>query len=149
MHGLWPPFWLRLDLRVGLGFQLGLGANVPAQHERHRVDPEHLEPVPYEQEDEKVEPAGAVAAQQHRADRGGVEAERREAASERDLADPTTTVGADQDDARRRVPEQPGCALAPVAGEVRQRLDLLLRSGGCPYVVCQAAVGSCAVGWGL
>ena len=26
--------------------------------------------------------------------------------------------------------EQPGCALAPVAGEVRQRLDLLLRSGG-------------------
>ena len=26
--------------------------------------------------------------------------------------------------------EQPGCALAPVAGEVRQRLDLLLRSRG-------------------
>ena|GEM_PF-6469808 len=26
--------------------------------------------------------------------------------------------------------EQPGCALAPVAGEARQRLDLLFRSGG-------------------
>ena len=51
----------------------------------------------------KVEPAGAIAAQQHRADRGSVEAECREATSKRDPADPTTTMGTDQDDYRSSV----------------------------------------------
>ena len=54
-----------------------------------------------------VEPAGAVVVEDRGADRGGIEEHRGQADREQEPPDSVTTVGADQQDVGRRVPEQP------------------------------------------
>lgn len=82
-------------------------ADVPPKHKRHRVDPKHLEGVPGEQDHQCVEPAGAVVIEDRGADRSGVEEHCGQADGEQEPPESMTTVGADQQDVGRRVPEQP------------------------------------------